>query len=142
MTDHIPEAVAQPSHAEIRQQIGLILSSPQISKSPRLRQLFLFTCDRALKGDSASLKEYVLGIEVFGKPASFDPRLDTIVRVQARRLRNRIKEYYNSTGVKDPVVIKYEAGCYAPKFSRNLSANQKRAAAAPDTVEDLNVAAS
>ena len=61
--------------------------------------------ERTLAGEGESLKEYVFGIEVFDRGESFDPRTDTIVRVQARRLRTRLEDYYGAEGQFDPVRI-------------------------------------
>ena len=75
-----------------------------------------FTVERALDGKSEQLKEYVLGVEVFDRGASYDPRVDPIVRVEARRLRSKLQKYYESEGLGDEVVIDLPKGNYAPIF--------------------------
>jgi hypothetical protein len=69
-----------------------------------------------LDGRTEPLKEYVIGVEVFDKDESFDPRVDAIVRVEAGRLRTKIKEYYGEEGRSDPVRIEIAKRCYVPKF--------------------------
>ncbi|MBI1791693.1 MAG: hypothetical protein HYR60_29535 [Acidobacteria bacterium] len=77
-----------------------------------------FTVETALDGRGAELKEYVLGVEVFDRKPSYDPRIEPIVRVEARRLRSRIKKYYETEGRDDPVRIEFSTGRYAPDFRR------------------------
>jgi predicted ATPase len=72
--------------------------------------------EQALLGDVDRLKEYAVGLEVFGRGESFDPRVDTIVRVQARRLRARLQEYYEDEGGQDAVVIDVPRGHYVAVF--------------------------
>jgi serine/threonine-protein kinase len=72
--------------------------------------------ERALEGRSDELKEYSIGLEVFDRPASYDPRVDPIVRVEARRLRSKLSAYYKGDGRNDPIVIEFRPGGYAPEF--------------------------
>ena len=76
-----------------------------------------FTVERALAGDTSEIKEFTLGVEVFGRPSSFDPQQDSIVRVQARRLRERLMTYYQQEGARDPIRIEYPLGRYVPEFT-------------------------
>ena len=78
----MPESISADS---VREQVNRILSSEGFARAERLRRFLKFTVDRAL-GRSAELKEYLVGAEVFDKDASFDPRINTTVRVEARRL--------------------------------------------------------
>ncbi len=77
-----------------------------------------FLVEETLAGRASRLKEYVLGVEVFDRPASYDPRLDSIVRVEARRLRSALEQYYADEGRADPVIIGLERGSYIPTFRR------------------------
>jgi adenylate cyclase len=70
----------------------------------------------ALEGRGADLKEYSLGIAVFERPPSFDPRIDSVVRLEARRLRLKLAEYYQQEGAEDPVAIELPKGAYVPEF--------------------------
>src|SRR5688572_14242450 len=72
----------------IRTQLDRILASPGFIHSDRMARFLRFTVDQVLKGHATELKETVLGMEVFDRSSSFDPRTDTIVRVEARRLRS------------------------------------------------------
>src|SRR5213593_1215581 len=73
------------------------LSSTVFASVGRLKRFLKFIVDQTL-GGGGKLKEFLIGIEVFEKPDSFDPRNDPIVRVQARRLRAKLAQYYESEG--------------------------------------------
>jgi adenylate cyclase len=75
-----------------------------------------------LNGRPELLKEYNLGLEVFQRPADYDPKIDPIVRVQARRLRSKLDEYYASEGADASVVIHIPKGAYTPVFEARKSA--------------------
>jgi serine/threonine-protein kinase len=79
-----------------------------------------FTVEAAIQGRGDQLKEYLVGLEVFDKNAAFDPRVDPIVRVEARRFRSKLKNYYEADGAEDNIVIEYQTGSYTPRF-RNRS---------------------
>lgn len=63
------------------------------------------------------MKEYVIGIDVFKRDAGFDPRTDAIVRVEAGRLRSKLKSYYENEGRNDSVVIRIPVGGYRPEIA-------------------------
>jgi TolB-like protein/Tfp pilus assembly protein PilF len=78
------------------------------------------------------LKESIVGSEVYGRPPSYDPGQDSIVRTEARRLRSKLKEYYQSTGGADLIQIELPLGTYAPQFRRRTgspAASEPRAPA-------------
>jgi len=106
-----------PTHDAILSQLEKVLASPGFIHSDRMARFLRFTVDQALKGHASGLKETVLGMEVFDRSSSFDPRVDTIVRVEARRLRSKLKEYYEGEGRGDPVLIDFPKGSYVPTFS-------------------------
>lgn len=99
----------------IRAQLERVLSSPQFSHSGRLSRFLRFIVEAAQAGQADSVKEYLIGVEVFDRGKDFDPRIDPIVRVQAAKLRSKLMEYYASAGAKDPVVITLPKGSYAPE---------------------------
>jgi serine/threonine-protein kinase len=101
MAPTIPPA----SPVMVREQLAKILASPVLAGSSRLRELLSFIVERTLEERSDELKEYALGVQVFCRPPSFDPRLDPIVRVQASNLRAKLKVFYAEVGLKDPVLI-------------------------------------
>src|SRR5436853_625132 len=86
-------------------QLDRILSSKAFRQADRLKRFLTFTVTEALAGRGEQLKEFVIGVEVFGKGTSFDPRNDPIVRVQARRLRSQLARYYQDEGQTDETLI-------------------------------------
>jgi TolB-like protein/Flp pilus assembly protein TadD len=104
------------SDKSARQQLERILGSATFRQVDRLKRFLSFIVTEATEGRADQLKEYVIGVQVFGKESSFDPRADPIVRVQARRLRTRLVRYYREEGGADPLVIDLPKGGYAPVF--------------------------
>jgi serine/threonine-protein kinase len=93
-----------------------IVTGPPLASSPSLCRFLRYVVEETLAARSGSLKEYSLGVVVFERGDEFDPRLDPIVRVQARNLRVRLAQYYDGTGVGDPVVIELPKRTYVPVF--------------------------
>lgn len=100
----------------VRAQLARIVESPAFARAPRLRRFLTYCVEAALEGRRERLKEYALGVDVFDRGPGFDPKADPIVRVDARRLRERISAYYGREGVGDPVEITLSPGGYAPVF--------------------------
>ncbi len=100
------------SPESVRAQLAGILRSQLFSNAPSLIRLLRHVVEHTLEGNADELKEYSLGVEVFDRGESFDPRTDTIVRVQARMLRRKLKEYYDAEGRVDPIVIQLPKGHY------------------------------
>lgn len=116
-----PEAAKLPDSVppeQVRSALEKILASPIFIRSRRLGRFLRFTIEQALQGRQATLKEYLVGVEVFNKLESFDPRIDSIVRVEARRLRSKLDLYYQTEGSNDPVVIQFVKGNYVPIMVR------------------------
>ncbi|HTM47555.1 MAG TPA: hypothetical protein VL285_02670 [Bryobacteraceae bacterium] len=97
-------------------QLQKILGSSPFTRSRRLREFLAYIVQETLEGRAGELKEYALGVAVFGRLHSFDPRIDPIVRVDAGRLRARLKEYYRQEGRHDPLYIDCVKGSYVPVF--------------------------
>lgn len=112
------------SESEVRAQLDKILRSDLFARSGRSSRLLQFTVNQRLAGKVDALKESVLGIEVFDKDASFDPRTDTVVRVQARRLRAALTEYYAGDGKHDRLVIEIPTGGYVPSFHKRAEGSE------------------
>jgi TolB-like protein/Flp pilus assembly protein TadD len=93
-----------------------VLASPGFARSERLSRLLRFVVERHLEGRDTELKESLIAIEVFGRPPGHDPKVDSIVRSEAARLRSRLIEYYAGEGSTDPVVIELPKGGYTPRF--------------------------
>jgi predicted ATPase len=109
--------LARPVEVErARAHAQRVLASDTFSKAHSLRRLLAYVVDETLAGRADQLKEYAIGVEVFGRGAAFDPRADTIVRVQARRLRAKLDEYYAAEGYADGVAIHVPTGSYLPRF--------------------------
>src|SRR5689334_15618164 len=94
----------------IEHQLERILASPVFAKSDRMSRFLRFIVDRTVAGQSGELKEYTIALEVFDKDGSFDPRLDPTVRSEARRLRSKLAEYYESANADDKVHIDLPKG--------------------------------
>lgn len=115
-----------PEPAEVHAQVQRILESRIFSNCDRLIRFVSFAAQHALKSSGEPLKEYVIGLEVFDRASSYDPRIDPIVRVEARRLRSKLNSYYASVGREDPVLIEFPKGTYTPSFCRRTSPRMLR----------------
>ena len=102
----------------VRQQLDRMLASATFQQVDRLKRFLGFIVTETIAGRGDQLKEYVVGVQVFGKEETFDPRTDPIVRVQARRLRARLARYYRSEGQADETIIDLPKGGYLPVFKR------------------------
>ena len=91
-------------------QLKRILNSTVLRQSEGLRKLLEYLGREALSGQPRELKEYTVGVEAFGKPCDYDPKLDSSVRVQAGKLRQRLEEYYRGEGAGDPVLVTLPKG--------------------------------
>jgi TolB-like protein len=95
-----------------------ILASPGFSSNQRLSAFLRFVVENELSGRGDEVKEIVIGVEVLGRPADYNPKKDSIVRAEAGRLRARLSEYYQREGKADPIVIELPRGGYVPVFRR------------------------
>jgi hypothetical protein len=109
-------ATSMPTADAVMHALDKLLIGPQLVNAPRASRFLRFIVEAVLDGRGDSLKEYVIGVEVFDRQASFDPRIDTIVRVEAAKLRKRVREYYRGPGRRDLVVIELPKGGYVPQF--------------------------
>jgi len=105
-----------PTPDQCQQQVQRILKSATFRNALTLQQLFQFLAARVFEGGAEGLKEYTIGVEAFGRPQDFDPRTDTIVRVQIHRLRQKLTEYYDADGSRDPILVEIPKGHYLPSF--------------------------
>jgi len=101
---------------EVRQQLRRILDSDVFRRSAQMERFLTLIVERSLLGHPEQLKEYALGRDVFHRGEDYDPRADAIVRVEAQRLRRKLREYYESQGTGDLVMIDIPAGAYVPAF--------------------------
>jgi TolB-like protein len=100
----------------VRQQLQAILDSRHFVTAVRARRFLTFIVEQTLARQTDGIKELVLGTEVFDRPKDFDPKTDTIVRVEAGRLRKRLEEYYADEGATALVRIDVPLGSYVPQF--------------------------
>jgi serine/threonine-protein kinase len=105
------------THAVVEAQLDRILKSALFANAERRSLLLRFLVERGLEGRSDALKEHEIGRVVFGRPASYDPRVDPIVRVQVSSLRSKLREYYAGDGKDAPLLIEFPRG-YVPQFQR------------------------
>ena len=101
---------------QCEQQVQRILKSATFRNAVTLQQLLQFLTARVFEGGADGLKEYTIGVEAFGRPQDFDPKTDTIVRVQIHRLRQKLTEYYEADGSRDPILVEIPKGHYLPTF--------------------------
>lgn len=104
--------VLETEAAAVRRQLEEVLKSPGFARNNRLSRFLRFVVERHLEGRSQELKESVIGIEVFGREPTYDTRADPVVRTEARRLRARLKKYYDGPGAGDTLVIGLPKGGY------------------------------
>jgi TolB-like protein len=109
------------SEEEVRAELDRLLRSALFLQSDRLGRFLRFAIENALAGNTDLLKEYVIGTEVYDRKPPYHPSQDSIVRTEARRLRAKLKEYYESEGKQNPVFIYFRPGTYVPLFRRNES---------------------
>jgi hypothetical protein len=98
------------------QQLERIAQSPVLHGSESLCRLLHYLGEHALNRPGEHLKEYQIATEIFGRPADFNPQLDSTVRVQVGRLRSKLAEYYSANGTDDPIVVDLPKGSYAISF--------------------------
>ena len=112
----VSPALDSAQRDEIRSQLARLLATSHlrifIAKGPLLRYLV----ERALAGEGDGINEYAIGLDVFEKPASFDPRIESIVRNEAGRLRQGLRDYYAESGRQDRVLIELPPRGYKPAF--------------------------
>src|SRR5215471_14254951 len=115
----------------IREELGRIVASDLFCRSDRLCRFLRFSVEQALRGESDRVKEYVVAMEVYDRPASFDSRVDPVVRVEARRLRDRLKTWYEGEGRNARIRIELPRGGYAALFHDPAAASAPKHEPAP-----------
>lgn len=106
----------EASAEDVRRALAQLLAWPDIARSSQLAGFLDYIVSRTLAGEASAIKAYSIAVDVFGRPADFDPQSDPIVRVQARRLRSLLDAYYAGEGAGDPVRILLPTGRYVPEF--------------------------
>jgi Tol biopolymer transport system component len=106
--------------AEVQAQLERILASSVFSSSARSAQFLRFCVEQSLLGNHDQIKESTVAVEVFGRDPDYNPRTDPIVRVHAKRLRDKLDQYYQVHGADDPIRITIPKGTYIPQTVRTL----------------------
>ncbi len=112
-----------PTPEEVSAQLDKLVQSRLFARSGRMRRFLRFAVEHALAGTGDQIKEYSVGVEVFDRKHDYDPRTDPIVRVEARRLREKLRLYYKSEGQDDSVAIELPKGAYMPVFGLRAAAS-------------------
>jgi hypothetical protein len=117
-----------------RSELEAVLSSEAFVRSPTVAHMLHYICERHFAGLSHEVKEYNIAVEALGRPTSFDQAQDSIVRVEAHRLRKRLREYYHGPGSQHTVQITVPAGNYVPLFVRHHGVSEAGSIAEPVAV--------
>src|SRR5215470_871463 len=104
------------SPEDIRSHLADMLASPVFSKADRISRFLRYVVNASLEGRTKQISEYTIAVDVYDRPQSFDSRLDGIVRVEAGRLRSKLREYYEAAGKNSAIRIEFPKGSYAPLF--------------------------
>jgi hypothetical protein len=108
--------VSIPPRDECQKQVRRVLQSASFHNASMLQQLLRYLAEKKFAPGAETLKEYTIGVEALSRSADFDPKVDPIVRVQIHRLRQKLKEYYDSEGLHDAIVILIPKGQHLPVF--------------------------
>jgi hypothetical protein len=125
---------APPTAEEVRQLLERILCSRQFSNAPKKQKFLQLICEAYLDGRAGELSEYSIGYQVFDRNETYDPALDSIVRVGAHEVRKKLERYYKSEGKNDEILLEIPAGSYIPIFTRIKQA--------PEATESIKAAPS
>ena len=112
----VPSMPTMMDSEEERQEVAAVLASGIFSRAPSLALLLSYICEKHFEGQAGQIKEYNIAVEAMGRNPDFDQKRDSIVRVEAHRLRKRLKEYYDAAGMDHRIRIEIPSGQYAPKF--------------------------
>jgi serine/threonine-protein kinase len=104
--------------AKIREHLSTVLTSEIFVRSERLSRFLHYVVERTLEGRGHEINEYSIGVEVYDRPTAFDPRIDSTVRVEAGRLRAKLREYYEVEGRDSAIRIQLLKGSYSPSFQK------------------------
>ena len=113
-----------PGRVDEREAFEKILQSGLLDRSQNLKRLLSYVCRKHFEGQADELKEYTIATEALGRPADFDQKRDSIVRVEIHRLRKRLLQYYETAGKDEPLRIVIPEGKYIPVFIRNKETSE------------------
>src|SRR5262245_20040607 len=124
-------------------ELEAVLASSLFVRTPSLANLLSYLCQKYFQGEADLLKEYTIGVEAFGRAPDFDKKEDSIVRVEIRRLREKLRQYYETEGADHPIRLTIPVGHYVPVFTKDGAAPRQSyrdspsPAALPAQVESL-----
>jgi hypothetical protein len=118
------------------EQINRLVNSHALHGSESLCKLLRYLAKHAVDHPGTPIKEFQIATEVFGRSADFDPQLDSMVRVQAGRLRSKLAEYYSSDGLEDSTVVELPKGTYVLAFHPRSISPAKAPVAGPNGIVD------
>src|SRR6202795_3580675 len=99
-----------------QEQVRRILLSKAFRTSEVHRNLLNYLAEKSLSGEADGLKEYTVGLDVFAKPETYDPRQESVVRMHMARLRQKLGEYYRTEGLTDSIIVDLPKGAFKVTF--------------------------
>ena len=129
-SSHAPDSRTQ----EIRAYLGRLVAGEHFSAASRRGQLLRYLVEHTLKGDADKINEYAIGLDVFQRPASFDPRIESVVRTEFSRLRQRLRDYYAEDGRRDAILIDFPPRSYVASFTFCDASKLREPTAFPEPV--------
>jgi hypothetical protein len=131
---------AMPERDQYLDQVDRLCESAVLHSSESLCRLLRYLAQKELETPGIHVKEYQIATEVFGRPADFDPQVESTIRVQATRLRGKLTDYYASAGLSDPIVVELPKGSYSLQFRYRTPANgASKNQAAPEPPKHMAV---
>ncbi|HZR28051.1 MAG TPA: hypothetical protein VFA71_04670 [Terriglobales bacterium] len=121
---HVPRRNSIAAVDSRKLLVERVAASSYLNKSARLREMFLYLCERVLEQSADDIHEHEVGHKVFGRPVDYDSTADNIVRVHASMLRKRIDQYFANEGSREPIIIDIPKGNYAPVFRKRPESPQ------------------
>src|SRR5499427_8378925 len=103
-------------------QVQRVVASKTFKTSEVHRNLLTYLAEKSLSGEAQNLKEYTVGLDVFAKPSTYDPRQESVVRMHMARLRQKLGEYYRTEGADDPVIVDIPKGAFKVTFDAKPAA--------------------
>ena len=116
-------------------ELEAVLASSLFVRTPSLANLLSYLCQKYFQGEADLLKEYTIGVEAFGRTPDFDKKEDSIVRVEIRRLREKLRQYYETEGADRPIRLTIPVGHYVPVFTKNGAATPQSCTDSPAPFE-------
>ncbi len=117
MGDFVDPVLTTPPLESQQEAVARFLASGEFSRSPNLEKIFRYLTHEYFSGRSGEIKEFTIATEALGRGVDFDPKRDSIVRVEMHRLRRRLREYYARAAGTEPILIGLPEKSYVPEFS-------------------------